>query len=237
MNFTIKILKADVSSGLYEGTAIVQVIRPVYNSSYESMTLFFLDKNFNFSYLPNQTIEFNENAFITNLGSMLAFFAYIGIGIDYDTFSPLGGSAYFEKANLIANNALSGSGASEAERKGWVQFGSDPNNRYWLIENLMASPFRTFREGYYQYHRKGLDLLADDIEAGRSTLLAFLEVIRPVNDGRPNSCLMRTFFNTKDGELINIFKEAPSAEKTRVHELLKAMDPTNTENYDKILSK
>lgn len=234
MNLDINLTNADVASGVYFGTVLVSVARPVYGSSYETQTISFFDKNFNFSYVQNQTIEFNDNAFLGNLGALLAFYAYVGLGMDYDSFSKLGGSPFFEKANQVAINAQTGA-TGDKQRDGWAQFGSDPNSRFALIENLMSSPFKSFREAYYTYHRLGLDKMSESADDGRGVILNFITNLKPISDSRPNSCLMRTFFNTKDGELVNIFREAQAAEKSKVVELLKAMDPSGTDTYEKIL--
>lgn len=227
--FNIKLEKADVSTGRYEGSCLVQFSRPVYNSSYETMTLSFFDKDFDFDYTIGQTLDYNDNAFITNISSMIAFYIYIGLGQDYDSFSKLGGNTYFEKANLVVTNA------QNAPNNGWRQIGNNPNSRYWLIENFMSPTFKQFREATYTYYRQGMDSFVEKPEEARGKILEALASIKDVHDAKPNATLIRTYFNSKDGELIKIFSDATPMEKTRAIELLKAMDPTNTDNYEKIM--
>lgn len=217
------------STDQFIATIQVQSRRPVFKSSYNSVLLNYNDNDFQFSYLENQPLEFNENQFTTNLTSVLGFYAYMIIGMDYDTFSPSGGTNYLQKAQNVVNNAQS---ASEA---GWRAFESN-KNRYWLITNMLDAPFVNIRECMYNYHRKGLDEMVTNKEGGRANVLEALESLRKVHQARPLSFAMQVFFNAKSDEIINIFSGAFADEKSKVMTLLNDIDPTNSNKYQKIMA-
>ncbi len=217
------------STDVFIATIQVQSRRPVFKSSYNSVLLNYNDNDFQFSYLENQPLEFNENQFTSNLTSVLGFYAYMIIGMDYDTFSPSGGTNYLQKAQNVVNNAQS---ASEA---GWRAFESN-KNRYWLITNMLDAPFVNIRECMYNYHRKGLDEMVTNKEGGRANVLEALESLRKVHQARPLSFAMQVFFNAKSDEIINIFSGAFADEKSKVMTLLNDIDPTNSNKYQKIMA-
>lgn len=230
MNLTIKLeKKSDVNVGKYVGSAQIQFSRPVYGTGYETMLLNVFDKEFAFDFPQGQTIEFNDNAYITNISSLIAFYIYIGLGMDYDSFAKNGGNIYFEKANLIATNA------QNAPFEGWRQTGTNPNSRYWMIENFMSPSFQLFREATYTYYRNGMDVMSTNPDEGRAKILQSLEAVKMVWDAKPTAMLLKTYFNSKGDEYVKIFSEAGSTEKNKVVELLRAMDPTGADNYEKIL--
>ncbi|MFN0047563.1 MAG: DUF4835 family protein [Cytophagales bacterium] len=230
MNLTIKLdRKSDVNVGKYSATAQIQFSRPIFGTGYESMLINIFDKDFGFDFPQGQTIEYNDNAYLANISSLIAFYVYIGLGIDYDSFSKNGGSIFFEKANLISANA------QNAPYDGWRQAGSNPNSRYWTIENFMSPSFQLFREATYTYYRNGMDQLAINPDEGRNKIIQSLEAVKLVWDAKPTAPLLKTYFNSKGDEYVKIFSESPAAEKGKVVELLKVMDPTATENYEKIL--
>ncbi len=217
------------STDQFVATIQVQSRRPVFKSSYNSVLLNYNDNDFQFSYLENQPLEFNENQFTTNLTSVLGFYAYMIIGMDYDTFSPSGGTTYLQKAQNIVNNA------QNASEPGWRAFESN-KNRYWLITNMLDAPFVNIRECMYNYHRKGLDEMVTNKEGGRANLLEALESLRKVHQARPLSFAMQVFFNAKSDEIINIFSGAFADEKSKVMTLLNDIDPTNSNKYQKIMA-
>jgi len=230
MNLTIKLeKKSDFNTGKYEGSAQIQFSRPIYGSGYESMTLNVFDKDFDFDFPQGQTIEYNDNAYIANISSLVAFYVYIGLGMDYDSFSLRGGNIYFEKANVVSANA------QNAPYEGWRQLGSNQNNRYGMMENFMSPTFELFRDATYTYYRKGMDVLAANPEEGRGKIVLALESVKSVWDAKPTATLLKTYFNSKGDEYVKIFSEATSSEKTKVVDLLKLMDPTATDSYEKIL--
>jgi hypothetical protein len=217
--------------GSYKGTATIQASRPVFESTYETTILNYIDKGFTFDYNQSQPFDFNENAFFTNLTSMLGYYAYIIIGIDYDSFSKLGGNPYFEKARNIANVAQSGGD------DGWSQNATTPN-RYSLIANITNQQYIPMREGFYTYHRLALDQFIKNPDQARKDIFESLKKIKPVLSYDPSSIFIRSFFIAKSAELINIYKEANSEMKNNAVNLLRELDPLNGEKYSmKILNK
>ncbi|MCB0431339.1 MAG: DUF4835 family protein [Flavobacteriales bacterium] len=218
-----------VSSDEFKGTLSLQVSRPVYGTSYNTVLLNYNDNNFNFRYQEYQPLQFNENTYTDNLTSLLAYYAYLMIGMDYDSFGDKGGSAYLLKAQNIVNNA------QNAQDRGWKSFEST-QNRYWLIENFLNPAFVPLRSTLYQYHRKGLDVMSADVNAGRSVILESIEALKQVHNQKPSSYLMQVFFNAKSEELVNIFSEADPGDRKRIVETLVRIDPGNTGKYNKILT-
>ncbi|MFC2186036.1 type IX secretion system protein PorD [Peijinzhouia sedimentorum] len=213
--------------GSFTASMQIQVLRPVYGTNYETVVFNFADRNWQFDYTESLPLEFNENTFNTNLTSMLGFYAYVILGYDYDSFSRLGGSAFFDKAfNVVIN-------AQQSPRAGWKQFESN-RNRYWITENLMSSQMVPVREAIYEYHRLGLDMFGRDPEQGRDAIIASLQKIKEVNKLRPNSVIVNSFFDAKSDELANIFSQGNEAKRQEVLELLRELDPTNTEKYSRI---
>jgi len=215
------------SADEFRGTIQVQARRPVFKSSYNSLLLNVLDKNLAFKYVEYQPLEFSESSNMSNLTSILAYYAYLIIGADYDSFSMEGGSAYFQKAQAIVSNAQSGGD------KGW-RSSEDSENRYWIVENIINSTFKPMRECIYKYHRLGFDAMADDIAAGRSVVLQSLELLRKIHEIKPGSYTVQLFFQAKADEIVNLFSQAEPGEKTKVVDLLNEIDPANSTKYNRI---
>lgn len=223
------ILQQKLSEEDYQATIQVQSRRPVYKSSYYTPVFNYEDENFIFKYQQFTTLDFNQTTFQNNLTSVLAFYAYVVLAVDYDSFSPLGGTPYWQKAQTIVNNAQS----APAEYKGWRSNESN-KNRYWLIENTLQPVFQGIRDCLYQYCMTGLDIMYEKSEEGRANVMKALQLLQPVYKARPASFNMQLFFNAKRDELINIFKTATPEEKTAVTDLLMQIDPANTTKYMKI---
>ena len=213
----------------FSATIQVQSRRPIFKSSYNSPLINFNDQDFQFKYLENQPLEFNDNMFTSNLTSVIAFYAYMILGLDYDSYSLNGGTPYLEKALQVVNNAQS------TPEPGWRAFESN-KNRYWLINNMLDAPFVGIRECMYNYHRKGLDMMTDNKEAGRAEILESLMALKKVHQTRPLSFSMQVFFNAKSEEVINIFSGGFPDEKSKVVNLLNDIDPTNSNKYQKIMA-
>jgi hypothetical protein len=213
----------------FTGTIQVQVRRPVYNSAYSSVLLNYLDQDFSFKYVEFEPLIYNPNSFDSNLVGVLAYYAYLIIGVDYDTFSNLGGTKYIELAEQVVSRAQS------AVEKGWKSFESK-RNRYWLVENYLNEYHRPLRECMYQYHRLGLDKMSDKPENGRKEVLSALEKLQKVHRQKPGSFAMQVFFDAKGDEIINIFSESFSMEKGRVIDVLTEIDPVNASKYKKSLA-
>ncbi len=216
-------------------TSTIQVIsnRPVFGTSLQTPILNYKedDNLFEFEYLENQNLDFSESRHISNLTSVLAFYAYIIIGMDYDSFSMEGGTPYFQKAQKIVTNAQS------SNDKGWRAFEARKlDNRYFFAENLLNSKYSPARRASYRYHRLGLDIMSERTEAGRNEIAESLKYIQKVYRLNPNLFIVKLFFDAKFNELINIFSGSFAAEKTKVHTILKEIDPAHLTQYEKLIS-
>jgi len=216
------------SNDAFSGTIQIQSNRPIFKSSYNSPVFNFNDENFNFRYLEYQQLEFSETGNTSNLTNVLAYYAYTIIAIDYDAYSPLGGSPYFLKAQAIVSNAQAGA------EKGWKAFEST-RNRYWLNENMLNPIFRPVRQIYYDYHRKGLDVMTEKKEDAVAAIAAGIESLKKVHRDKPGSLLLQVFFTAKAEELVNIFSQAFPDVKNRVKATLDEIDPANMNKYEKII--
>ncbi|MBP7809756.1 MAG: DUF4835 family protein [Bacteroidia bacterium] len=216
-----------IGSDEYLGTIQIQSRRPIYKSSYFAPLFNYIDESFQFKFQQFSQLEFNDNNFQNNLTSVLAFYAYVVMAFDYDSYSPLGGAPYWQKAQQVVQNAQT------TAEKGWKS--TDGNkNRYWLIENQMQPVFQGIRDCTYKYHMEGLDIMSEKPSEGRAKILSALELLVPVYNNRPASFNMQLFFNAKGDEIVNIFSQATAEEKTKVVELLMKIDPANTTKYLKI---
>lgn len=222
-------LVKSLSQGVFEATAQITVSRPVYGTNYETTTFSYVDRAFNFVYLPTTPVYFRENQFSDDLTSLLAYYANIILAVDYDSFSKQGGNPFIQRAYTITNLAQQGS------PNGAWQAGGDRRNRYWLVENLQNQQLIPFRDGFYAYHRQGLDIFAANPVQVRKQTLALLNTIRTIGLQLPNSVLINSFFDAKSQELYNILFEGTLAERQKAFELLSYLDPAKTENYRKLI--
>ena len=222
-------LDEQLSSDEFKGSIQVQARRPVFNSSYETILLNIKDKDFHAKYVEYQTLEFNETSNKDNLTNILAYYAYIVLGMDYDSFSPEGGTEFFQKAQTIVNNS------QNAREKGWKAFESE-RNRYWLVENILNKSYSGFRACTYQYNRQGLDMMAEKAPEGRAAIAESLKLIQKVFRSRPSLYILQVFFDAKSDELVNIFSgNSFPDERNRVSVILNECDPSNGSKYEKIL--
>ncbi|HZH71644.1 MAG TPA: DUF4835 family protein [Mariniphaga sp.] len=220
-------LDEQLSADEFRGSIQVQLIRPVFGSGYESTVLNIKDNDFRCRYVEFQPLEFNETSNRDNLTNILAFYAYVILGFDYDTFSPEGGTPYFEKAQSIVNNS------QNANEKGWKAFEGE-RNRYWLVENVLNRSYADFRKTLYTYHRQGLDLMAENPEEGRNNIAQSLRDIQKVFRRRPSTYILQMFFDAKADELVNVFSKSISDERNRVLAILNEVDPSNGNKYKRI---
>lgn len=211
----------------------VQASRPVYGSTYTTPLFNFKDGQFNFSYRQYDPIELNTSTYDDNLTAVLAYYAYVIIGLDMDSFSENGGAPYFQQANQIVTMMQSKS--NDSELSGWKAFDSD-KNRYALIDNLTDSRFGDFHEFMYQYHRLALDNMINNADNARALIANNIHVLRDINRKVPSAVLIQEFVSSKSDELVNIFSQGTSDERTKVYEILTDVDPSNTNKYDKIKS-
>ena len=218
-----------VSTEDFKATIQIQSRRPVYKTSYNSPMINHQDNDFNFRYVQDQILDFDENSINSNLTATLAYYAYIIIGLDYDTYSADGGTPYFLRAQTIVNNAQS------LGERGWKAF-ENQRNRYWLVENILNAQFRPMRSCIYKYHRLGFDKMNDNVSEARITILDALRPLRNVYNDRPNSFFMQFFFNAKADEIVNLYQQGTPDEKTQVTQLLNTIDPGNISKYNTIAS-
>jgi hypothetical protein len=222
-------LTRSLNQGNYEGNAQLVVSRPVYNSNYETVVFTYVDKNFSFTYLPSTQLYFNENSYTEELPYILAYYANIALAFDYDSFSKMGGAPYVQKAFNLVNQARN----SSPNKRGWDSNG-DSRNRYWLIENLMSQQFIPFREGLYKYYREGLDVASQNPVGTRTKVLEFLTTLKEVNQLRPASVVINSFFDAKSDELYKILIEAQPDERAQAYNILVGLDPAKTQLYQRL---
>lgn len=215
------------NSGAFAASIQVQSARPIFNSSYSSPVLNFNDRDFNFEYVEFQNLTFNPNSYDSNLISTIAFYCYMMIGMDADTFAPNGGTSYFEIAQDVASIAQQG-GA-----KGWSQ-SDGMQNRFFLINDMMSSTFEPFRQALYEYHFLGLDKMATDTKAGKEGVKQALTTLNEVSKVRPNAFLTRIFFDAKSDELVGIFSGGPNIPISDVVENLNRLSPLNASKWANI---
>jgi hypothetical protein len=216
--------------GTYEGSLQIQSSRPVFNGSYNTTLFNFQDDDISFAFSRNTILVYAPNQYRDNLTSILAFYAYYIIGMDYDSFSLKGGTPYFTEAQQIVSNAQA-SGA-----KGWKSNETGKRNRYWLVDNVLQQLFEPLRECMYEYHRKGLDMLYENKEAGRKNIYNALNKLSKVSATRPNSINVLNFAQSKRLEIKDLYTDASPAEKTEVVTVLKKIDAANSSKYEEILN-
>ena len=230
-SFLLTIDEAE-SNNVFKGKLTVQAARPVYNTSYDSPLLNFIDDNVKFRYVEFQPIEFNENRIqgsdplAANITAVLAYYANIILGLDQASFTLRGGDVYFQKAWNIVNNAPE----SGNQIQGWKSF-EGFRNRYWLAENFNNSRFAVMHDAIYSYYRSGMDIFYENEEAGRAGILNCLNFLMSLNRDNPNSMILQVFFQGKSNELVKIFSKANADVKSRAKDMLSKLDLTNAQAY------
>jgi hypothetical protein len=225
MNIIVKSMDADAFTAQIQ----IQSRRPVYNSSYNSPLINIQDNDFTFNYKEFDQLEMNENTITSNLTAVLAYYSYLILGYDMDSYSRLGGTAFFQSAESIVNAAQ---GADLG--KGWKAFESN-KNRYALINNILDEAFKKYRNYFYEYHRLGLDEMTSNAVNGRAKIAEGLPVIREANRARPSAFVISSFLDAKNDELVNIFSKATSKEKSEALEILNDVNPSQASRYEKIM--
>jgi uncharacterized protein DUF4835 len=224
------VVNSDLGSGTYSGVIELDSERPMFQAGIRTPLFDFDDKYFTFTYLQGQPFDFNLQGFSSNLTSVLGYYAYVMLALDYDSFSLLGGTDMWKKAQTVVQNAQS------ATEPGWQSSDNSFKNRYTYIDNIMSPMFQPLRESFYTYHRKGLDIMYDKPEDGRAAIMQALDNINEVHKNRPASYNVQVFFEAKNREIVNIFKNATPEEKTKVLNILATIDPANTTIYSQITS-
>lgn len=226
INCNIVINLKEVTPNSVTAIAQIQASRPVYGATYESVTVNFIDANFDYEYVQSQPINYNDNSYTDNLSALLAFYAYTILTYDFDSFSKLGGTPFLDKAQTVVNNA------SSSSFKGW-RTNDGVNSRGSLIDNLISPQLLPIRESLYTYHRLALDDMQKDPEKARKEIIGIFEIWKKVNQLKPGTILVRSLLQAKDNELIGIFSEASQADKQKVFDILKELDPTSIEKFQK----
>ncbi|KQC00141.1 DUF4835 family protein [Pedobacter sp. Hv1] len=229
-NFVITVTGWDGSS-VYSAEAQIQSSRPVYGSSYYSTLLNISDKDFNFNYNDGQSLDFSDQNFITNLSSLLGYYAYTIIGLDKDSFSKLGGTPFYARAQNVLNVAQT------AGNKGWKAF-DGLRNRYWLNENLLNNSFKELRVFIYDYHLNGLDLLQDNVTNGTKKIIAMLPALQQMDKQKLGSIFPNVYFASKAEEITNVLAAATDPQdRIKAYNLLSEIDPANINKYEGLKKK
>ncbi len=223
----INITQATASSNNYKAELQIISTRPVFNSDYNSPVMNVRDNDVIFDYLPSTQYNFNPDQFRNNLVSIMAYYAYMVIGFDYDTFRMKGGQAYFQQAQRIVQSA------QVTNAPGWKAYEGD-KNRYWLVEDVLHKTFEPLRECLYNYHRLGLDIMSEKTQQGRQQILSSIQKFNQIHRIKPLAYNTQQFFLAKSDEIVNIFKSAPVQERNMAYETLSKIDPGNLAKYERM---
>ncbi|MWW25137.1 DUF4835 family protein [Algibacter lectus] len=217
----------EYSGESFSATLQVQSSRPTYGSSYSSPIYNFNDKDFNFRYLEFQNLIFNPTQYESNLVSVLGFHVYMVLGLDADSFAEKGGDPYFKQAQIITNYS------QQSNSAGW-KLEDGLQSRFALIDNIMSPTFKEFREVMYTYHREGMDVMAENNKKGKQEIASALSTFKDMNSRRPNSFLLRTFFDAKADELEQIFSDGPNVNIASLKETLQRIAPMHSSKWSNI---
>lgn len=223
-NLVINITAWDGNAN-YTAEAQIQSSRPVYGSSYSTTLLNMSDKDFSFNFTEGQALDFSEQNFLSNLSSLLGFYAYTIIGLDKDSFVKQGGTPYYQKALNLVNVAQT------AGAKGWRPV-DGLRNRYWLNENLLSNSFKGLRTFIYEYHLNGLDKLQENASAGTKNILSSLSDLKQTDQQKLGSIFPNVYFAAKAEEITNVLSLANPQDKMKAYNLLIEIDPPNSGKYD-----
>ena len=228
-NFNITVTKYDRDQNLFTCKALIQANRPVFNSAYTSTLYNNVDDNFTFRFAEYDQLEFNEQQIDNQLTALFAYYAYLIIGIDLDSFAPKGGEDILQRCMNLTNNA------QNLDYPGWKAF-SDDRNRYAIISDYLDGALEPFRQLQYDYYRKGLDEMANNAERGRTEITAALETgLKKAKENRPLSLLPQIWTDFKKDELANIYRgKGTQKEKESIYELLFSINPSQNKYWDKV---
>ena len=227
---TIVIVVKSKDGNNITGELNIGLRRPVYKSNYNTPLLNYVDEDFSINYIESQPLDFNENSFMSNLTSILAFYGYYSLGLYLDTFGLYGGDDMFHMCDNIITQAQS---ASEA---GWKAFDSY-RNRYWLQDSYTNPAYRPLRQFMYEYHRLGLDVMGNGkVDEGRAAMTKSLEYVKTVYNSKPSLYFIQILNDTKRDELKNVYSQGPQQERTKAVNILRDLDPTHSEEYEELLN-
>ena len=224
---SVFIIVNNYSGSTFDAEIQIQASRPVFNSNYKTPIFFYNDKKLVFSYNEGDPLSFDETYFGNNLTQVLAFYAYLVIGTDCDSFSKLGGTPFFRKAESIVNQAQSTS------ETGWRAF-EDSHNRYALINNILDDVAKPYREFFYTYHRNGMDEMSFGIEKSRAKIAESIPVLKSVYKARPSMIIISEFVECKMDELVQIFSKGTATERKTVYETLSYLAPTMQNRFESL---
>lgn len=219
----------ELSATSFRADLAIQAVRPVFNSSYETVIFAYQDQDVKFTYEEYQPVEFSKNVFTDNLSAILGFYAYAILGVDYDSFSELGGDEYFQEAQNIVSTVPSNVAQSAG---GWTSIEAGQRNRYWLIENTLNPRMIPYRKAMYLYHRGGLDRMSDDSATGITACATAITQIAEAHKAYRNSMIIQIFAQTKVNEILQIFVGADNAQKQRVYKAMLQIDAANASKYN-----
>uniref|UniRef100_UPI00404B753F type IX secretion system protein PorD n=1 Tax=Gelidibacter sp. TaxID=2018083 RepID=UPI00404B753F len=227
INCSMVINVQDYNNDSFQATIQIQSSRPTFNSSYSTPVYNFNDRDFTFQYLEFQNLVYNPNQYESNLVSVLTYHIYMILGLDADTFSQNGGDEYFRQVQNITNYS------QQSNFKGW-KLEDGLQSRFAMIDNLMSPTFKEFRTVMYNYHLNGLDTMADNPKKAKEALTGIFPMLREMNNKRPNSFLLRVFFDAKADEIEQIFSDGPSVNVTETIEILNRIAPTHASKWRNI---
>jgi len=220
-------------NGTYSTTMRLISTRPVYGTGYETNVVSIVDRSFNFNYSQQNPLDFSPNSFVSNLSSLLGYYAYFVIGLDRDTFAKLGGTPYYELARNVVNYSAGQTQTNETD-EGWRGTGS--RERHWLLDNITDPQLEAFRTGLYSYYRQGMDTFIEKPEEARASVMTALTGVQKAALTRPGTLFARAFFDAKSDEIANIFRTSPDAQqKQQLVTMLIEVDPTNSAKYQAVL--
>ncbi|MFS4457065.1 DUF4835 family protein [Maribacter sp. 2304DJ31-5] len=226
VNAQMFITVTEYESDRFKANIQIQSSRPVYNTSYESPVFNYKDNQFNFQYIEFQPLVFNENVFESNLIGVVAYYSYIILGLDADTFALEGGTDLFRKAQNIVTQAQ---GSNTA---GWSQ--STDRSRFELVDNLLSNTYKEYRVAMYNYHRKGMDIMSDNNSTGKQVVTGTMRLFETMINRRPNAFLIQTFFDAKSEEIRNIFSDGPKVDIVKLKETLNKIAPLYSSTWNDI---
>lgn len=228
-DFSLNILE-QVSQNSFRGTLLMVAQRPVYNSSYQSPIFNFFDNSLSFKFSESERLEFSQGVFNSELTSTIAYWIYIIMGIDGDSFSPSGGKEYFRRAEEIVS-AASSSGAEV-----WSSSNKTNKSKFWIINHYNSTQYARLHSAIYKYHRLGLDMLYDNAEEGRKNIIAALKELEQLFNDQPDNMMIpfHSFFDAKADEIVNVFSGASSTQKGEVYRILNRINNTNERKYKKL---
>lgn len=216
----------EYESDRFKGNIQIQSSRPVFNTSYETPVFNYKDNQFSFQYIEFQPLVFNENVFESNLVAVVAYYAYIMLGLDADTFALEGGNDLFRKAQNIVTQAQG------TNFSGWNQ--STDRSRFELVDNLLSNTYKEYRVAMYNYHRKGMDILGDNNSTGKQVIAGTMKLFETMIKRRPNAFLVSTFFDAKSDEIQNIFSDGPKVDIVKLKETLNRIAPLYSSTWNDI---